>query len=120
MKIRVTKLDQLFSRYIRLRDGVCQRCYGISGLQTAHFHSRRKRSVRWNPDNSCLCCFGCHIYLDGNPLEKVEFFKKRLGDEKFDLLNIQANQRPGKVDENAEWLYLQAKIKELEISCNPD
>ncbi|KKK92916.1 hypothetical protein LCGC14_2698080, partial [marine sediment metagenome] len=86
MKIKRDPLDILAAKYIKLRDKWCQRCGGTSGLQTAHFHSRRNRSVRYDPDNLCLLCFGCHIHLDGNPLEKVEFFKERLGELAFDLL----------------------------------
>ena len=111
MKIKRDPLDILAANHIKLRDIRCQRCGGTSGLQTAHFHSRRKRSVRYDPDNLCLLCFGCHIYLDGNPLEKVEFFRERLGD-KFDLLNSRARTPARYIDKAAIKLYLQEKIKE--------
>ncbi|KKN78489.1 hypothetical protein LCGC14_0350210 [marine sediment metagenome] len=112
MKIKIDPLDKLVAKYIKLRDKWCQRCSGTSGLQTAHFHSRRKRSVRYDEDNLCLLCFGCHSYLDGNPLEKVEFFKQRLGD-RFDFLVARAN-RPAKPDKSAIALYLKERIKEME------
>lgn len=112
MRVRIDPLDTLASKYIKLRDKWCQRCGGTSGLQTAHFHSRRKRSVRYDTDNLCLLCFGCHIYLDGNPLEKIEFFKSRLGEQAFDLLNCRARITYPKPDKKAIELYLRAKIKE--------
>ena len=114
MKIRIDPLDKLASRYIKLRDKVCQRCGSASNiLQTAHFHSRRKRSVRYDPDNLCLLCFGCHSYLDGNPLEKIEFFKQRLGELAFYLLNARARFTFPKPDKEAIRLYLKTRIEEL-------
>ena len=90
MYIRRDALDILFSQYIRLRDRVCQYCGRSGRLETSHFHSRRKRSVRFDPENSCALCFSCHTFLSGNPYAHTEFFKKRLGSERFCLLNIRA------------------------------
>lgn len=121
MRVKIDKLDTLFSRYIRTRAGgrcqinapKCRGSVGFKSLDTCHFHGRRKRSVRWNEDNAVAGCFTCHRYLDENPLFAVEFFKNRLGQKKFDLLNIQANM-PQKVDRKAVELYLRQKISELE------
>ena len=113
MKIKIDSLDKLFSQCIKKRDKVCQRCGGTRGLQTAHFHSRRKKMIRWDEDNACLLCFGCHIYLDSEPLEKVEFFQKRLGEMPFILLTVRAGVA-GKPDVEAIRLYLKARIKEME------
>lgn len=113
MHIRIDPLDKLFSRYIRLRDKVCQRCGSVRNLQCSHYHGRRKRSVRYDEDNCCALCFGCHSYLGGNPLEHTEFFKQRLGD-KFDMLNNRARISYPPPDKEAIELYLKVKIKELE------
>jgi len=91
VRIRRDKLDILFSQYVRFRDKVCQRCGG-KAQHCAHFHGRAKRSVRWDEDNCCALCFGCHQFLDSHPLEKVEFFKARLGEERFDKLNSRMRQ----------------------------
>ena len=109
MRIHLDKLDILFSKYIRLRDKVCQRCGG-KAQHSAHFHGRSRRSVRWDEDNACALCFGCHIYLDSHPLEKVEFFKTRLGERGFDMLNSRM-RRMEKVDKKLLELYYQNKIK---------
>ena len=116
MKIRVDKLDVLFSKFIRLRaKNHCERCgaYKEKGLQCCHFHSRRKHSVRYDEDNACALDFGCHQYLDSHPLEKIEFFKKRLGNIGFDMLNHRANQ-PKKPDKKLLALYFQGLMKEVE------
>lgn len=118
MKIRLDKLDILFSKFIRMRaDWSCEYCgkpvENYKGLQCSHFHGRRKRSTRYDPDNACGLCFSCHIYLGENPYAHTEFFKKRLGSERFELLNIRANKIV-KVDRDAIELSLKEKIKELE------
>ena len=98
MKIRLDPLDKLFSQLVRLRDGgICQYC-GKKGTQTSHFHSRRKRSTRLDLDNACWLCFSCHRFLDEHPNKHTEFFKKRLGSERFEELNIRSEVliRPNK------------------------
>lgn len=113
MKIKLDPLDKLFSKYIRLRaGGVCEYCGQVKRLQCSHFHGRRKRSVRWNEDNACALCFSCHMYLGENPYVHTEFFKKRLGSQRFELLNIQA-QIPCKPDIEAMTSRLKQKIKEV-------
>jgi len=113
MKIKIDKLDVLFSEFIRLRaKNYCERCGKYSErLQTAHFHGRAKKSVRWDEDNACGLCFGCHSFLDSQAMEKIEFFKQRLGQERFDLLNARMRQ-VGMPDKEAVTLYLNEKMKE--------
>lgn len=114
MKIRIDPLDTLFSCFIRLRDKVCQRCLQPHALQTAHFHGRGEKSIRWDEDNACGLCGGCHMYLDSHPMEKVEFFQSLLG-ARFDLLNARRRVRQ-KPDRWALTLYFKQKIKELEVA----
>jgi hypothetical protein len=115
MKIKIDPLDKLFSKYIRLRDGKCMRCGNKNTiLQCMHFHGRRKKTVRWDEDNACAGCYGCHSYLDSNPLEKISFFQNLLGKEKFMHLNIRATSTHPKPDKAAIELYLKQKIQELD------
>ncbi len=117
MKIRIDPLDVLFSRFIRLRaKGQCERCLqevDFKRLQTAHFDGRARKSVRWDEDNACACCCGCHRYLDAHPIEKIEFFKKLLGEEGFEALQGRMRQI-GMPDKKMIEIYLKEKIKELE------
>ena len=91
--------DILFSRSIRERDGwTCQRCGSVyepptSALHCAHMFSRRTKATRWDKDNACALCFGCHQYLDSHPNEKLAFFRERLGDEAFDALASRAHAK---------------------------
>ena len=118
--MKLSPLDKLFSEFIRKRAikevGGCERCLtwkeSYLRLQCSHFMGRRKRSVRFDEDNAVGLCPACHMYLTSNPLEHVEFFRKRLG-QRYEMLEARAN-RPQKIDENALTLYLRYQIKILE------
>ena len=120
MKIRIDPLDQLFSKYIRLRAmdevGGCERCLhgkiDYKGLQCSHFIGRGRKSVRWDEDNAAGLCMGCHIYFTAHPIEHVEWFKERLGD-RFDLLQARSRTPARYLDRAAIKLYYKAKIEEL-------
>ena len=114
MRIRLDPLDILFSRLIKLlANGMCEYC-GKIGNQTSHFHSRRKRSTRLDPDNAIWSCFTCHLYLGEHPNKHYEFFRKRLGTERFEQLNIRAEQLTAKQDKERIKAELKDKIKLLE------
>lgn len=114
-----TKTDRLFSRYIKLLSGgYCKRCekyLGVKsqGLHCAHYHSRGKKSVRWDRENATTLCYGCHRFLDQHPLEKMEFFLKILGRERYDALNLRA-RTPQKLDIEKIQSDLKEKIRILE------
>jgi hypothetical protein len=122
LTIRIDPLDSLVSEYVRKRTkGFCERCgkyYGWQNLQACHFHSRRKISVRYDADNLAGCDFGCHQWLDGNPLEKVEFFQNRLGQVNFDLLNSRARITFPRPDKKMLTIYYQQQIKLLDARGN--
>jgi len=118
--MKIDKLDTLFSEFIRRRAiqrvHGCERCLqgkvSWKDLQTAHFHGRRKKSVRWDSDNAAGFCGGCHMYLDSQAVEKVEFFKNLLRDN-FDLLQSRARTPARFIDRNAIELYLKNEITNL-------
>jgi len=120
MKIRIDPLDTLFSEFIRKRamkrTGGCERCLtpktDYKQLQCAHFHGRSKKSVRWDEDNAVGLCCGCHLYLDSHPLDKVEWFKSLLGEERFDLLNSRMRNME-KPDKKLLTIYFNNKLEEL-------
>ena len=120
MKIKLKPLDELFSRIIRNRAianvGGCERCWAWKAdykqLQCAHMFTRKYHSVRWDEENAVGVCAGCHFFLDSHPQEKIDFFKQRLGEEKFDLLQARANTKG--IDKELIKLYLQNRIKERE------
>lgn len=126
-KIRRSKADGLFSDFIRERDDyVCQRCKAeferpCASFHCSHFHSRSKKSVRFDPDNAVGLCYKCHKHFTkedayfGGPMKTKEhrsFFENRLGPERFDLLAIRANT-PQKVDEKLIAIGLKAELQEM-------
>jgi hypothetical protein len=121
MKIRIDPLDTLFSEYIRCRAlktvGGCERCLqgktDYKELQCSHFFGRSRKSVRWDPDNAAGLCFGCHQYLGSHPLEHTEWFKVRLGEGAFDMLNHRARTPARLIDKEAIRIYLDTLMKEM-------
>jgi len=61
--------DDLFSRMVRDRDGMCMACGANVGLQCAHIWSRRYRSLRWRLENAITLCRGCHMGFTHHPAE---------------------------------------------------
>lgn len=133
MKIRLDALDKLASEYVRRRAiaevGGCQRCltpkYDIQKedgsifpawkqLECSHFIGRSNRAVRYDTDNLVGICAGCHLYLTSHPLEHVEWFKSRLGEQAFDMLNSRMRTPSRYVDKEAIGIYLKIKIEEYE------
>lgn len=107
MKIKLDKADQMFSKYIRARDKVCQRCGSNKGLQASHYYGRGKESTRFDPHNVDCLCFGCHQYWGSTDREAYRTFKLRqLGEKGFQVLTIRANTYQKK---DRELAYLQAK-----------
>ena len=100
--VKRTKQDVVFSNYIRERDKwCCQRCgkaynkhdsNARRALHCSHFHGRGKWSVRFDPDNATALCYGCHRIMGSQPMEHLQFFKKRLGKNKFLELQERANK----------------------------
>lgn len=75
------KLDKLFSKWVRDKDGNCFTCDRVcfgSNRHAAHFITRGHMSTRWNPVNVQIGCYRCNINLYGNQYE----FGLRL-DKKF-------------------------------------
>lgn len=102
---RKKKADQLFSRYIRERDQRCARCGKTEDLQCSHFVSRRYLATRWDPENACAKCRGCHLFFTVRPLEYEGWLLDRLGPAKLGELKAKA-MTITKVDYEAlmQWL----------------
>ena len=119
MKIRISKLDKLFSLYIRNRDGWrCQRCLKqyqapTTGLHCAHIFTRSRKSVRFDTDNAISLCYGCHSWGHKNPLEFYTWVEKRMGKRAFTALRLRSN-KAGKLDHKLIEVTLKEHLKEYE------
>lgn len=99
----IVKLDKVFSLYIRLRDSKpfgykafkcisCGKIKPFSKADCGHYYSRAKMSTRFDEENcnsECSCCnrFSAD-HLDGYRENLI----KKIGQQRFDLLRVRANQ----------------------------
>ena len=89
-KTIVTKLDKVFSEYIRRRyakNGIaecvtCGKKDHWKKLQAGHFMSRKHYATRWDEDNVEVQCSACNVFRYGEQY----LFAKYLGTEKADML----------------------------------
>ena len=58
-------------------------------------------------------CFHCHVILDSQPMEKVEFFKNLLGDGKFDMLNARMRLSYPKPDKTALLIFYKIMLRRM-------
>jgi hypothetical protein len=85
----VTKLDTVFSRYIRQKDAVngiatcvtCGKKDEWKKLQCGHFMSRRHYSTRWDENNVGVQCYGCNITNQGQQYLFSQYLGYNLSDE---------------------------------------
>ena len=83
-------------------------------LECCHFDGRGNQSVRYDEDNALGGCFSCHQYLDAHPLEKIEWFKRNLGEDGFNQLQGRMRITYPKPDKKAIKLYLEERLKALQ------
>ena len=131
--MKIDPLDKLFSEYIRRRAiqrcGGCERCGTIKpdltredgstfpgwmSLQCSHIVGRTNKAVRWDEDNALGLCGGCHMYVEHNPIEHVEFAKDKLGEQAYEYLKIRAGIPARYLDKEAIKVYIKQLLKEME------
>ena len=89
-KTLITKLDRVFSEYIRRRKAkndiaecvTCGKKDHWKNLQAGHFMSRKHYATRWDDRNVEVQCVGCNVYRYGEQYK----FSKYLGDDLADEL----------------------------------
>jgi 5-methylcytosine-specific restriction endonuclease McrA len=97
MSTTLERLDQEFSLMVRTRaNWKCARCGGdFSGnrdaLHCSHFHSRRHKATRFDPENATALCFSCHWYLDHHPNVHRIWKLTQIGEERYEALAKRAN-----------------------------
>jgi hypothetical protein len=81
-----TKLDRIFSLYIRKRDAACVLCGSTQNPNNGHLFSRRALSTRWCEINCNQQCYPCNFRhtMDFYPYQN--WFVKKHGQEAYDEL----------------------------------
>jgi len=95
-KTLITKLDKVFSEYIRRKDAkndiatcvTCGKKDHWKKLQNGHFMSRKHYATRWDEDNVGVQCSACNVFRYGEQY----LFAKYLGTEKADMLLKKSRQ----------------------------
>ena len=110
MKIRPA--DTLFSKWVR-RNGKCEIC-GRSDikLEAAHYFGRRKESVRFDERNVHCLCWTCHKKSHEDLNYYKDWLINELGQDGFDRLEYDSNQR-GDKDDQLVIIFYKDKVKEL-------
>lgn len=113
-KVKLDPADIAFSKYVRTAAGwKCVRCGRHAegqGLHCAHFHARRKESVRFDLENVDALCAGCHRYFTNHYTEHKAWKLEQLGEDKYDLLTLRANLR-GDKNREAEKIFWRQALK---------
>lgn len=96
----ISKLDRIFSLYIRLRDSdsngyfYCISCGQIKSWHNAdcgHYFSRARMNTRFDENNAHSECRACNRFssdhLDGYKINLI----RKMGEEEYEKLRIRAN-----------------------------
>lgn len=122
-KIKRDPADDIFSKFIRLRDMECRRCHSRVQLnakgdpvthQASHFQGRRKEATRFDEENVDTLCGGCHQYFTANPGEHYEWQVKMKGQKAVDAIVLRSNMAHKKDRKMAQifWTEQYKKLKE--------
>ena len=84
----ITKLDTVFSIYIRRKDAIndiakcvtCGKKDHWSKLQNGHWASRRHYSTRWDERNCNVQCSGCNVFRAGEIYLYTKYLCSKYGD----------------------------------------
>ena len=83
-----SKLDKIFSWYIRLRDAdefgrcaciTCGKSYFWKEIHAGHFQSRSHRATRWNEYNVNAQCCGCNTFKSGEQYRHGKAIEDKFG-----------------------------------------
>lgn len=96
----VSKLDKVFSLYIRLRDSMpsgyfkCISCNQIKRFDQAdcgHFFGRKHMATRFDEDNCSAECSACNRFVSDHLIGYQTNLIKKIGMSRFELLLLKAN-----------------------------
>ncbi|MCI1681418.1 MAG: recombination protein NinG [Bacteroides sp.] len=121
----ITRLDNVFSLYIRLRDASpngtfrCISCGQIKSFEQAdcgHYISRQHMSLRFDEKNCNAQCKTCNEYQDGNIQRYRMGLITKYGEETVEWMESQKNQinKISESDLRDKIAYYRKEVKRLE------
>ena len=99
-KSLVTKLDTVFSQYIRRKDAIneiatcvtCGKKDHWKKLQNGHYMSRRHYNTRWDEENCHVQCSGCNVFRAGEIYLYTKYLCLKFGNNFPDMLYEKSNK----------------------------
>ena len=96
----VRKLDDVFSKYIRLRDAMpngyckcisCGQIKPFSDFDAGHFYSRKHMGTRFDEDNVWAECKACNRFSADHLVDFQTNLIRKIGMGRFELLGVKAH-----------------------------
>ena len=109
----VKKLDEVVSKYIRLRDKKCVQCGKEEKLSNGHVFSRRAYNTRWDVSEDGNChtqCWGCNFSHGKDNYDYYRWYVSKFGQDRFDELRREFKKSVKYTTAELEELY--EKLKE--------
>lgn len=109
----VKKLDEVVSKYIRLRDKKCVQCGKEEKLSNGHVFSRRAYNTRWDVSEDGNChtqCWGCNFSHGKDNYDYYRWYVDKFGQDRFDELRREFKKSVKYTTAELEELY--EKLKE--------
>ena len=84
------KLDPIFKKFIRIRDGRCMKCGTTEHIQCSHtIPTSSGNRLRYDERNCITLCLHCHLsWWHKNPLEAMEWFKDTFPEDYEYLMSV--------------------------------
>ena len=116
----VRRLDEVVSKYIRLRDKKCVQCKKEEKLTNGHVFSRRAYNTRWDISENGNChtqCWGCNFSHGKDNYDYFKWYVNKFSQERFDELRFEFKKTVKFTTAELEELYEKLTIiyKELLI-----
>lgn len=128
-KTLIRKLDEVFSRYIRLRDAdengyirciSCGKIHHFSEMDCGHFINRSHMATRYDEQNCNGQCRSCNRFDEGNNIGYTRGLIAKYGPQVIDLLYLKKNTIKKWDIFELETLiaHYQKEVKKLEYKLN--
>lgn len=121
---KVTKLDNVFSRFIRRRDcgftyGRCISCDKIitfDDCDCGHYHNRSHMALRYDEFNCNAQCRSCNRFSEGNVQGYRKGLIEKIGEKATDNLDIKKHNSSKLSEAELDILisYYNQKLKDIE------
>jgi len=116
------KLDNKWAEAIKVRAGFrCEYCGKRENLNSHHIFTRSRKATRWELNNGCCLCVGCHTFSSKfsahkTPIEFTHWLEKTKGVKWLETLQQMSNEvyRPSVEELEESLIYLQKYVKSFQ------